>query len=68
MDGEFGHLCGELAGMGIALNEMSRDEHMGDIERFIQTIKEQGQSTILCHLIRFLQGWLLRWQRQACFG
>ena len=26
--------------MGIPLNEMSRDEHMGDIERFIRTIKE----------------------------
>ena len=35
MDGEFGHLCGELAGMGIVLNEMSWDEHVGDIERYI---------------------------------
>ena len=40
MDGEFGHLCGELAGMGVVLNETSWDEHVGDIERFIQTVKE----------------------------
>ena len=40
MDGEFGHLCGELAGMGITLNETLRDEHVGDIERFIRTVKE----------------------------
>ena len=41
MDREFGHLRGELAGMGIALNEMSQDEHVGNIERFIRTVKEQ---------------------------
>ena len=35
MDREFGHLCGELAGMGVTLNEMSQDEHIGDIERYI---------------------------------
>ena len=35
MDGEFGHLRGELASMGMTLNETSRDEHVGDIERFI---------------------------------
>ena len=40
MDGEFGHFHGELAGMGVMLNEMSRDEHMGDIEMFIRTVKE----------------------------
>ena len=41
MDGEFGHLQGELADMGIALNETSRDEHVGDIERYIRTVKER---------------------------
>ena len=40
MDGEFGHLQGEMAGMGITLNETSRDEHVGDIERYIRMIKE----------------------------
>ena len=44
MDGEFGHLHGELAGMRTMLNEMSWDEHMGDIERFIRTIKEWMQA------------------------
>ena len=43
MDGEFGHLCGELAGMGVTLNETSQDEHMGNIERYIQTVKERMQ-------------------------
>ena len=41
MDGEFGHLQGELAGMGVTLNKTSRDEHMGDIERYIRTVKER---------------------------
>ena len=41
MDGEFGHLRGELASMGATLNETSRDEHMGDIERYIRTVKER---------------------------
>ena len=40
MDGEFGHLHGELAGMGVTLNKTSRDEHIGDIERYIWTVKE----------------------------
>ena len=39
-DGEFGHLCGEMANMGVTLNKTSWDEHMGDIERFICTVKE----------------------------
>ena len=41
MDGEFGHLRGEMANMGVMLNETSRDEHVGDIERFIHTVKER---------------------------
>ena len=41
MDGEFGHLWGELAGMGVTLNETSRDEHVGDIERYILMVKER---------------------------
>ena len=40
MDGEFGHLWGEMASMGVMLNETSRDEHVGDIERFICMVKE----------------------------
>ena len=41
MDGEFGHLRGELASLGVTLNEASRDEHVGEIERFIRTVKER---------------------------
>ena len=40
MDGEFVHLRGELANMGVALNATLRDEHVGDVERFIR-IKER---------------------------
>ena len=40
MDGEFDHLCGELAGMEVTLNETLRDEHVGNIERYIGTVKE----------------------------
>ena len=41
MDSEFGHLRCELAGMGVTVNETSRDEHVGDIERYIRTVKER---------------------------
>ena len=40
MDGEFGHLRGEMASMGVMLNETSWNEHVGDIETFIRTVKE----------------------------
>ena len=41
MDGEFAHLHGELASMGVTLNDTLRDEHVGDVERFIRAINEQ---------------------------
>ena len=41
MDGEFAHLRGELASLGMTLNDTLRDEHLGDIVRFIRTIKER---------------------------
>jgi hypothetical protein len=31
---------GDLADIGITLNETARDEHVGDIERYIRTLKE----------------------------
>ena len=40
MDGEFGHLRGELGSLGVVLNEASHDEHVGEIERFIRTVNE----------------------------
>jgi hypothetical protein len=40
MDGEFESMRGDLADIGIALNETARDEHVGDIERFIHMLKE----------------------------
>ena len=41
MDGEFVPLRRGLAEIGITRNETSRDEHVGDIERYIRTVKER---------------------------
>ena len=41
MDSEFIPLRGGLAELGIRLNETSRDEHIGDIEWYICTVKER---------------------------
>jgi hypothetical protein len=41
MDGEFETLQGDLADLGITLNTAAPDEHVGDIERYIRTIKER---------------------------
>ena len=41
MDGQFECLRGVLLGMQALLNTTSRDEHVGDIERYIRTIKER---------------------------
>ena len=44
MDGEFEAMRGDLADLGIALNETAKDEHVRDIERFIRTLKERMQA------------------------
>ena len=44
MDGEFVPLRGGLAEIGVTLNENSRDEHAGDIEWYICTVKERMRS------------------------
>ena len=41
IDGEFVPLCGGLAELGLRLNETSRDEPVGDTERYIHMIKER---------------------------
>jgi hypothetical protein len=41
VDGEFEHMRGDLAGIGMGLNVVSHDEHVPEIERFIRTVKEQ---------------------------
>lgn len=41
MDGEFDSLRGYLADDGISLNTTARDEHVGDVERYIRTVKER---------------------------
>jgi hypothetical protein len=41
MDGEFECLCGDLAAIGVGVNTTANDEHVRDIKRYIQTVKEQ---------------------------
>ena len=41
MDGEFVPLRRGLAEISITLSETSRDKHVGDIERYIRTVKER---------------------------
>jgi hypothetical protein len=41
MDGEFNCQRGDLANLGVHLNPTSADEHVGDIERYIHTVKER---------------------------
>jgi hypothetical protein len=44
MDNEFEPLRGDLAELGIGLNETGRDEHVPQVERFIRTIKERTRA------------------------
>jgi hypothetical protein len=41
MDHQFVPLRGDLADIGVTLNETGRDEHVGEVERYIRTIKER---------------------------
>ena len=59
MDGEFGHLHGELASMGVTLNETSRDEHVGDIERYIRTVKEHMRAIYNTLPFNKIPAWLV---------
>jgi hypothetical protein len=45
MDGAFECLRDDLHEMQIMLNTTARDEHVGDIERFIRTVKERMRAT-----------------------
>ena len=45
MDGEFEPLRGDLADVNVTINTTGQDEHIGDIERFIRTIKERMRAT-----------------------
>jgi hypothetical protein len=39
-DQEFDSLCGDLASMQVQLNTTARDEHVGNIERYLRTMNE----------------------------
>ena len=39
MDGEFGHMKRDLVDLGVMLNVTLQDEHMGEVEQCIHTIK-----------------------------
>jgi hypothetical protein len=41
MDNEFECMRGDLANIGVSLNTTAQDEHVGDVERYIRTIKER---------------------------
>lgn len=41
MDGGFAHLEDACRTLHIHLNTTSRDEHVGEIERYIRTVKER---------------------------
>jgi hypothetical protein len=45
MDNEFKPTHGDLAEMGIGLNEAGRDEHVPQVERYICTVKERVRAT-----------------------
>ena len=51
MDSQFETLQGEIANLGICLNEVAEDKHMGKVEQYIRTIKEQCWST--CTVLPF---------------
>ena len=59
IDGEFGHLRGELVSMGVTLNETSRDEHVGYIERYIRTVKERMQEIYNTLPFNKIPAWLV---------
>jgi hypothetical protein len=40
-DNEFDSRRGDLASIQVQLNTTARDEHVGDIERYLRTVKER---------------------------
>ena len=59
MDGEFMPLCGGLAELDLTLNETSRDKHVGDIERYIHTVKEHMQAIYNTLPFQKIPAWLV---------
>ena len=59
MDGEFVPLRGGLADLGLRLNETSRDEHVGDIERYIRTVKERMRAIYNTLPFQKVPAWLV---------
>ena len=51
MDGEFVPLRRGLAELRICINETSRDKHVGDVERYIRTVKERMRA--ICNTLPF---------------
>lgn len=51
MDGEFNCHRGDLADLGVTVNPASADEHVGDIERYIRTVKERVRC--ICNTLPF---------------
>ena len=53
MDGQFEPLQGEITSLGLCLNHVAEDEHVGEAERYIQTIKDWCQRA--CNMLPFKQ-------------
>ena len=51
MDGQFEPLQGDIPSLGLCLNDVAVDEHVGEAERYIWTIKERCQSA--CNVLPF---------------
>jgi hypothetical protein len=70
VDNEFEPIRGELADLGVGMNETGRDEHVPQIERYIRTIKERTRAVY--NMLPFTQMptilLLSRWRVQWCFG
>jgi hypothetical protein len=43
MDNEFECMRGDIGSLGVTLNTTAQDEHVGEIERYIRTIKERAR-------------------------
>ena len=60
VDGEFEPLWGKLSESGVSLNTTARDEHVGNIKKYIHTIKERMCAIYNSHLpFQTMPPWLV---------
>jgi hypothetical protein len=69
-DGKFDTpgICKSLAGEGVALDSTGQDEHMGDVERYVQTVKERMRATYnTCPFTHMPAHLMMEMAKQAVF-